>query len=77
MSIRKIKKTEVTRFKFNSRIRKLKDLEEDLLICIQESLASLTTLDSLYEVREYIEDLIADWENSEIEFDDEDDGEED
>lgn len=75
MSIRKIKKTEITRFRFNAGIKKLQDLEEDLLICIQESIASLASLDSLYEIRNQVEDLIADWENEEIEFDDEDDEE--
>lgn len=70
MSIRKIKKTEITRFRFNAGIKKIQNLEEDLLVCIQESMASLTSLDSLYDIRNYVDQLIADWENDEIEFDD-------
>ena len=73
MSIRKIKKTEVARFRFNAGIRKIQSLEEDLLLCIQESIASLTSLDSLYDIRNQVEHLIAEWEDEEIEFDDEED----
>lgn len=38
---------------------------------IKVSIASLTDLDNLYDLRDFIDDLIITWKNDEIEFDEE------
>ena len=39
---------------------------------IKVSIMSLTDLDNLYDLREFMDDVIIDWKKQEIEFDDED-----
>ena len=71
MTIKILKKSEIIKDKLESESKKLEKAKEDLLSQIKESINMLIDLDCLYEVQEYVEDLIIKWK--EIEFDSEED----
>ncbi len=51
--------------KIDEEIKKLKKLDFEIVEQVKEWIGNLTTLEHLYELREYIEDLIIRWDETE------------
>lgn len=54
----------------------LKALELEVVVAIKESAASLMDIDSLYDIRDYIDTLIMNWGDDVVDLDDFDGGDE-
>jgi len=71
MAIKVMGKSEIVQRKIDAELKQLEKLQEEFLNQIKESIGLLIDLDYLYELQEYIENLIVEWE--EVEFDQEED----
>jgi len=71
MAIKVMGKSEIVQRKIDAEMKQLEKLQEDFLNQIKGSIGLLIDLDYLYELQEYIENLIVEWE--EVEFDQEED----
>lgn len=72
MSIKIMGKSEIEYSKMEAELKVMEKLQEDLVNQIKISMGDLVNLDYLYELQEYIEDLIVDWEDAEFELEDDD-----
>ena len=66
MVIKVMGKAEIAQRKVDAELKELKKLQEEFLNQIKESVGMLIDLDYLYELQEYVEDLIANWEETEF-----------
>jgi hypothetical protein len=66
-------KDDLNRAKFNSKIKELKELEEDVVNQIKVSLGMLFSLESLYDISNYIDELLENWEGVDIDEEEEED----
>lgn len=72
MAIKIMGRSEIERSKVEAELKAMKKLQEDLVNQIKVSIGSLVDLDYLYELQEYVEDLIAKWEDVEFELEEDD-----
>ena len=77
MVIKSLSRDELIAIKFAKAKKELKVIERELLEHLKESLTILLDVESLYELRSYIDDLISNWKDKEIDLDDYDDGSDD
>jgi hypothetical protein len=73
MVIKVLGKDDLNRAKFNSKIKELKELEEDVVNQIKVSLGMLFSLESLYDISNYIDELLENWEGVDIDEEEEED----
>ena len=62
MAIKVMGKSEIVQRKIDAEMKQLEKLQEDFLNQIKGSIGLLIDLDYLYELQEYIENLIVEWE---------------
>jgi len=74
MVIKSLSRDDLISIKFAKARKELKAIERELINSLKESLESLLDLESLYEVRNHIDDLVSTWEDKEIDLDDFGDG---
>jgi hypothetical protein len=72
MAIKVMGKSEIAQHKLDVELKQLNKLQEELLNQIKGSIGTLIDLDYLYELQEYIEDLIVKWEETEFELEEDD-----
>ncbi len=76
MAIKVVSRDEVTEFKLDTELQKLKEIEVAMVAQLKESLFHLTDIDYLYDIQEYIDDLIGGWESArELDMEDDEDEE--
>lgn len=74
MVIKSLSRDDLISIKFAKARKELKAIERELIDALKGSLESLLDLESLYEVRNHIDELVANWEEREIDLDDYDKG---
>ena len=72
MAIKVMGKSEIAQRKMESELKQLEGLQQELLNQIKESIGTLIDLDYLYELQEYIEDLIVKWEETKFDLEEDD-----
>lgn len=72
MVIKVMGKSEIVQNKINLELKQLEKLQEELLNQIKKSMGTLVDLDYLYELQEYIEDIILKWKETEFELEEDD-----
>ena len=75
MAIKVVSRDEVNDFKLDVELQKLKEIETSMVIQLKESLFHLTQIDYLYDIQNYIDDLIRDWDNRALKLEDYEDDE--
>ena len=70
MAIKVVSRDEVNEYKLDLEIRQLKEMEVAVVAQMKESLLCLTDLDYLHEIQNYIDDLIREWGDRELETED-------
>ena len=73
MSIKIVTKDELEEYKINAEIKKITSLEKNVVIAIKDALSHMVHEDHLFELREYIDDLLYHWKDKEIEYEEDDD----
>jgi len=58
MAIRKLNKSELSEYKLNGIQKQLEDVKFEIVEAIKHSLDILNNIDMLYEIKEYINELI-------------------
>ena len=71
MAIKIVGKGEIEQNKLNAELKEIEELGSEVVEIVKSSLDCLVSLDHLHELKEYIEDLIINWE--ELELEDEED----
>jgi DNA polymerase III delta subunit len=74
MVIKSLSRDDLISIKFAKARKELKAIERELINSLKDSLESLLDLESLYEIRNHVDDLISTWKDKEIDLDDYDDG---
>lgn len=74
MTILTMDREEVQQRKTDAEIRKLEKMQGELVHHIKVAIDMLSDLDHLYDLKEYIEDSIVEWEELELDEEDEDEG---
>jgi hypothetical protein len=77
MVIKSLSRDDLIAIKFAKAKKELKVIERELMDNMKTSLSSLLDLESLYEIRNHIDDVILNWKEKDIELDDYDDEGED
>lgn len=77
MVIKSMSRDDLILIKLAKAKKDLKAIEQQLVSSLKESLTFLVDIESLYELKNYLDDLIANWEDKEINLNDYDDGEDD
>ncbi len=72
MVVRTIGPTKIARYRVNAAKKRLKELEEQLVEEIKESMESVLEIEHLHELKDYIDDLIVKWEDAIVELSDDD-----
>ncbi len=75
MAIKVLSRDEVNEYKLDSELQQLKEMEVAMVAQMKESLLHLTDLDYLHEIQNYIDDLIREWSDRELETEDYEDDE--
>jgi len=68
MAIKVLCKHELLQNKVNQDELKLKIFEEELVDQIKKALACLINLDDMHDIKDYIDELIINWKEEEIEY---------
>ncbi len=71
MAIKPMSLDEVQEHKMKIELKKMEELQKEVVTNVKIALDHLADLDHLYEIQEFIEDLIANWEEEEIELEEE------
>ena len=74
MVIKVMSRDEINMSKYNAYIKDLEKLQAETVEYIKNALELLINIDHLYDIRNYIDQLLIDWQ--EIEFDEEEDRDE-
>ena len=69
MAIKSINKKNIVKTKTPSDIKDVEILEQELAEIIKTSIGLLVYEDTVVDIKDYIEDLLLDWEDGEIEED--------
>jgi len=69
MAIKSINKRNIIKTRVSSDIKDIESLEQELVEMIKNSISMLVHEDAVIDVKEYIEDLLMNWEDEEIEED--------
>lgn len=59
--------------KLEKTVQELEELQKEVVEYVKVALSQLITIDHLYDVKNHIDQLLIDWEEPEIDFEDEDD----
>jgi len=71
MAIKVLSRDEITTAKYNAVVQEYEDLAGEVVEQVKVALGHLVDIDHLYELKNYINQLLIDWE--EIEIEDEED----
>ena len=75
MEIKHMSRDELQKARLNAAEKEIDELERAVVNTLKDAIKSALEMlfreESLYEIRDYVEDLIANWEEEEIEDDDE------
>ena len=72
MVVRVIGPTKITRYRVNAAKKRLKEIEEQLVVELIEGMDSVLEIEHLHDLRDHIDKLIANWEDAIIELSDDD-----
>jgi hypothetical protein len=75
MAIKIINRDEAINYKLDAEIQQYKKMELEIMDQVKKAISYLTDLDYLYELQDYIEDLIREWQDEELEEEDYEDEE--
>ena len=53
-------------------ILELENLQEQIVYQLKEALTKFVSIEPLYEIRDYIDELIIEWENEEVDLEEDD-----
>lgn len=75
MTIKVVRRDEVDEYKLDVELQKMKEMEVAMVVQIKESLFHLTDIDYLYDLQDYIDELVRGWDDRELETEDYEDDE--
>ena len=73
MAIKRLSSEEVIIGKYNAAISECEAIERVLVEQHKESISDLITIDHLYDLKNHIDQLLIDWQETEIESEDDED----
>jgi hypothetical protein len=73
MAIRVLSTNEINIAKYNAEVQALENLQEEAVEGIKEALDLLTDMDHLHDIKNYIKQLLIEWEEFELREEEEDD----
>ena len=72
MAIRVLSTNEINTAKYNAEVQALEDLQEEVVEQVKFALDHLTDIDHLQDIKNYIDQLLIEWEEFELEEEEED-----
>ncbi len=73
MAIKIMGAKDISQDKINKYLDKLNELNSAVIKQIKTALLSVVDIEHIYDLREYIDDLIEEWQDAEIELEDDED----
>lgn len=73
MAIKIMGAKDISQYKINKYLDKLDKLNSAVIKQIKTALLSVVDIEHIYDLREYIDDLIEEWQDVEIELEDDED----
>ncbi len=72
MAIRTLSTNEINVAKYNAEVQALENLQEEVVEQVKNALEHLTDIDHLNDIKNYINQLLIEWEEFELEEEEED-----
>jgi len=72
MAIRTLSTNEINTAKYNAEVTELENLQEEVVEQIKDALDHLTDIDHLHDIKNYIKQLLIEWEEFELMEEEED-----
>lgn len=69
MVIKSMSIDEVRDKKFAAELRRMEKLQEELVMQVKFCISQLINIDHVYDIQEHVENIIANWKDPEIEYD--------